>query len=531
MDSRGRYRRVLRRPGIRPALLPYVLARVASAMVLLALLLHVQRAHDSFLAAGLVTGLFAAAVAVASPALGRLVDRRGQTPVLVLCGLLHPVALTAVALGTAEPVVLVAGTVLAGATVPPMAACMRALWPALVDDEDLRPTAFAIESLVVEACELGGPLLVGALVALVHPGAALGVAAGLSATGTLLFAASRASRSGAADRRSGADRRSVARRRGPLSVPGVRRAILVVGVTVAAVSALEVSIAAFAAGRGTPAAAGWLIGAWVAGSLAAGWCYGARSWRAPLPLQLCGLLLAGAVAGLAPLAAAGPWSMAALLVVAGLCLAPSTAVQFAVLSELAPDRRRTESFTWASTAAFLGVATGNLLTGPAVEAGSWRSGVLLASSLGLLAAGLSWSGRYALGLPRPQVWTVPVELYDEALAELDAALLAARAAGARSDELARELARVRLAGRVHPVDDPVAAAELEVQDASWRTEEIVTAGLLRLDAARGDLQSLEQRRAAVLADLERLRASLLAAELPVATVTSLPRQPSGAEAG
>lgn len=531
MGSRGRYGRVLRRPGIPAALAPYLLARVASAMVLLALLLHVQRAHDSFLAAGLVTGAFAAAVAVASPFLGRLVDRRGQTAVLVLCGLVHPLALVAVVLGTSRPALLLPAALLAGASVPPMAACMRALWPSLVDDDDLRPTAFAVESLVVEACELGGPLLVGALIALVDPGAALVVAACLSGTGTLLFATTRASRSGARDRRSAADRRGPRRRRGPLSVPGVRRLVLVVGVTVASVAALEVAIAAFAAERGSTAAAGWLIGAWVAGSLVAGWFYGARSWRAPLPLQLCGLLLGGAVAGLAPLAAVGHWSMASLLVVAGLCLAPSTAVQFAVLSDLAPDRRRTESFTWASTAAFLGVAVGNLAAGPAVETFGWRVGVLLAAVFGLLAAFLSWAGRYELGLERPRVWTVPVELYDEALAETDAVVAALREAGRRNEELAREIARLRGGARVHPVSDPVLAAELAVKDARWRTEEIVTSGLRRLDAARGDLQSLEARRAAVLADIERLRESLLAADLPVASITSLPRQPSGAEAG
>jgi len=459
VESRGRYGRVLQRPGIAVALLPYLLARVASSMVLLSLLLHVQRAHDSFVAAGIVTATFAASVAVASPILGRLVDRRGQTAVLVLCGVVHPLALVAVVLGTSTPTLLLPATLVAGASLPPMAACMRALWPSLVEEQDLRPTAFAVEALVVEACELGGPLLVGLLVVLVDPGAAVVVAAGLSGVGTLLFATTRASRSGhGTDRRAGADRRTPGRRRGPLSVPGVRRLILVVGVTVASVAALEVAIAAFAAERGSSAAAGWLIGAWVAGSLAAGWFYGARSWKAPLPLQLAGLLLAGAFAGLAPLLAVGHWSMAGLLVVAGLCLAPSTAVQFAVLSDLAPDRRRTESFTWASTAAFLGVAVGNLSAGPAVEMSGWRVGVLLAAGFGLLAAVLSWSGRYALGLARPASWTVPVELYDEALADLDAALTAARAAGLRNDELARELARMRSAARTHPID-PIRHAE------------------------------------------------------------------------
>lgn len=110
--------------------------------------------------------------------------------------------------------------------------------------------------------------------------------------------------------------------------------------------------------------------------------------------------------------------------------------------------------------------------------------MLLAAGFGLLAAVLAWSGRYALGLARPASWTVPVELYDEALADLDAALTAARAAGLRNDELARELARMRSAARTHPID-PIRHAE-----------------------------------PAVASDPPRL-----------ATVTSLPRQPTGAETG
>ncbi len=528
MEGAGRYRRVLGTPGIRYALGAYLLARVASSMVLLALLLHVQRAEGSFVAAGLVTASFAGAVALTAPVLGRLVDRRGQRAVLVPCGLLHPLALLVVVQGSsggsATPALALGAAALAGATLPPMAACMRALWPSLVDDDDLRTTAFAVESLVVEVCELGGPLLVGALVALVSPGTAVEVAALLSCLGTLAFASTRASRARRVERRHpGAPQRS------PLSVAGVRRLVVVVGLSVAAVAALEVSLASFATERGSSAAAGALIGAWVAGSLAAGWAYGARPWRAPLPTQLVVLLLGGALAGLGPLLASGLWTMGALLVVVGLFLAPATAVQFAVLSDLAPDRRRTESFTWASTAAFLGVAGGNLLTGTVVESAGWRVGVATSAGLGLLATACAWRARYSFGLPRPEVWTVPLEVHEQALADADQALAAARTAGARNDELAREISLLRQQLRCHPVSDPVRHAELVVASARRRVDDLASSGVVSLDAALADLRSLEQRRAAVLADIERLRATLLAGATPPATVTTLPRQPSGAE--
>lgn len=448
----GRYRSVLCRPGVATALLPYLVARVASAMVILSVLLRVQDRQQSFWLAGLVTGAFAAAVATAAPVLGRLVDRHGQTAVLVPCALLHPSALAVlVASSDGDGVITVPAAIVAGLTLPPLSACMRTLWPRLVDQEH-RATAFAVESLVVEICELGGPLLVGVLVAVIDPGAAVLVAAALSGLGTLLFAATRASRTRLLERR-----RSGARGRSPLHRRGIRRLVLIVGLGVASVSALEVSLAAFATGRGTPGLTGYLIGAWVVGSFVAGWCYGLRGWRSPLPAQLPVLLALGAVTALAPLLAAGPWSMAVLLIAAGVYLAPSTAAQFGILSELAPDRRRTESFTWASTAAFLGVASGNLLAGPTVEFGGFRAGVLLSAALLGLAALTAYRSRHTFGLPRAAARTVPVELYELALAEVEQLRTAVRTAGRRHDELARQLVRVRQERAVPPVAAAVGA--------------------------------------------------------------------------
>ncbi len=518
----NRYAAVLRRPGIAVALLPYLLARVASAMVMLSLLLHVEQRQGSFVIAGLVTGAFAASVAVVAPVLGRAVDAHGQTPVLVVCGLVHPLALLLVVHGAGDPSSLLTapGAALAGATLPPLAACMRSLWPRLVN-QDQQSTAFAVESIVVEICELGGPLLVGGLVVLIDPGAAVLVAAALSGLGTLLFAATPASRQRLVERRGPRVGRS------PLAVRGVRRLVLVVGLGVAAVASLEVSLAAFASERGTPGIAGWLIGAWIVGSLLAGWCYGARAWKVPLPRQLPVLLLLGAVTGLAPLLAVGPLSMAAALVLAGVYLAPSTAAQFTLLSELAPDRRRTEAFTWASTAAFLGIAVGNLAAGPVVELGGYRSGVLVSVSLLSLAAVTAYRGRFRLGLPRPTATTVQIELYEAARAQVDVERQGRVAATRRHDELARQLALLRTERRAADSSDPIRNAELVVARLERQTDELVSSGVRRLDAALADLRTLEQRRVAVLADIDRLRRSLTDDQEQAATfasVTSLPLQ-------
>ena len=74
---------VLSTPGAKALLGSSILARLPLAMFSLALLVHAQRLTGSFAVAGMVSGAYAIAGAVSAPLLGRLVDRGGQTRVLV----------------------------------------------------------------------------------------------------------------------------------------------------------------------------------------------------------------------------------------------------------------------------------------------------------------------------------------------------------------------------------------------------------------------------------------------------------------
>src|SRR5688572_4637883 len=70
-------------PAVLRILASSVVARLPLAMLGIALLIHAQHLTGSFAAAGLVTGAYAVATGVGGPLLARLVDRRGQTAVLV----------------------------------------------------------------------------------------------------------------------------------------------------------------------------------------------------------------------------------------------------------------------------------------------------------------------------------------------------------------------------------------------------------------------------------------------------------------
>src|SRR5688500_6949218 len=70
-------------PGALRILGSSVIARLPLAMLGIALLVHAHDLPGSFAAAGLVAGASAVATGAGGPLLGRLVDRRGQTAVLV----------------------------------------------------------------------------------------------------------------------------------------------------------------------------------------------------------------------------------------------------------------------------------------------------------------------------------------------------------------------------------------------------------------------------------------------------------------
>src|SRR3954447_25088994 len=104
-----------------------IVARLPVAMLSIGLLVHTERATGAYAVAGLVAGALALAQGVGGPLLGRVVDRRGQTAVLVASALVCAAALVATALlPTSAPVALrVVLALAAGAALPPVGASLR----------------------------------------------------------------------------------------------------------------------------------------------------------------------------------------------------------------------------------------------------------------------------------------------------------------------------------------------------------------------------------------------------------------------
>lgn len=388
----GRYRRLLDAPGAPAALLLGTLARLPIGMTGLALLLLVQEETGSFARGGLVSAVYAASLAAASPVRGSAVDRRGARSVLLLYGAVHPVALLAVlavlVFGVPLPVLL-ALTALAGSTFPPVGPLVRALWGVLYDDEGERATAYALDAVLVEASFVGGPLMVGLAVAVGSPALAVAASAALVATGTLFLAGARAS--ALLTPSTEAQRPPL---RAPLLAAPVRRLLTAVLLLGGAFGATEVAVAAYAVEQRSPGLVGPLLAVWASGSVTGGLTYGAREWRAATHRQYP-WLVAALAAGLAlPLLAAGPVSLGVLLFTSGLCIAPFVACNSALLARAAPAGSTTTTFAWSGSAIVGGIALGTAGAGWLAEHTAGAIAAFgLATAVGVLALVTALTGR------------------------------------------------------------------------------------------------------------------------------------------
>lgn len=157
---------------------------------------------------------------------------------------------------------------------------------------------------------------------------------------------------------------------------------------------LDVAFPAFARDHGWTAGAGVLLSAFAVGSFIGGFLYGLRSGTGPSGPRYPWLCLLAAL-GMAPLILEpGLAAMVALAVVSGLCYAPVSTAQLAVVDEVAPADRKAEAFTWLGTFYGTRIAAGAAVCGQLIEASGTRA-ALIAACLATLAAGLVATARAA----------------------------------------------------------------------------------------------------------------------------------------
>ena len=399
--SSATYRTLLRTPGAAPFFLTATAGRVGIAMTSLGIVWLVHSKTGSYAAAGLVTGAFAIAEAVAGPQLARLIDRFGQHRVLRPALLAHAAAvailLTLVAAGSPDWL-MTAGGVLVGATIPQLGALSAARWAALLRGERTAalPTAFALESLANELAYLAGPVLISLLGASGYPAVGTVLAATLVVAGGLCFAAQRRTEpppSGAAERR---------RTGRSLLSPGFGVLVgvnLVIGVFF---GAMQISVTAFAVEHGAAASAAVLFTVSSCAALLAGWLYGLRQWRTAPPVQLAVATAGLALGCLTLLVAGSPVELGIGIALTGAAIPPILVLCTLLAQSAVRQSVLTQAFVWLNSASAAGAASAAAATGWAVTTFGAHGGFAVAATATTLAALLA-----AAGLPRIPIRLLP----------------------------------------------------------------------------------------------------------------------------
>lgn len=381
----SRFRGVWAAPHARALLLSSLIARFPYGMIAFGIVLFIHEQTGSFARAGAVSAASAIAAGIGLPILGRIVDRLGQTRVLVATVVLNSAGLGAlVLLGLADaPLgVLVAVAFFAGLFVPPVSPCIRGVWPDVLESEEQLRSAFALDAILLEMAFIGGPTLTAAIVAVASPALSLAVAIAFTAVGSLWFAATPPSREWRGSEHG-------AGWLGPLRSRGLRTLMVSSALLGFPIGALDVALPAFGVDEGSRSLGGVFIAAMAAGSLIGGVWYGARGGSSGALRTYLVLSLLFPV-GFALVAL--PTSVLAMLIVApiaGAVWAPLTTAENELTGAVAPAGTVTEAYAWIITGVVAGVSAGTAIAGVVVEESGWRDAVLVGTAVAAL--GAAWA--------------------------------------------------------------------------------------------------------------------------------------------
>ncbi|MDL2077461.1 MFS transporter [Streptomyces sp. GXMU-J15] len=340
-----------------------LVGRLPNATAAIAIVLFVRAEGGTYSLAGALAAVYGVANAVGQPLLGRLVDLHGQPRVQLPAAVLSALAMAVFAVTGIGPLVLAyAAVAVAGLFTPPLEGGLRALWPSVLGKESQVHTAYAMDAVAQEVMFTVGPLLVTLCTSLWSAQAALLVLNLIGVLGALSVVLSPPSRAWRSAPRE-------AHWLGALRSPGLLAllaAFLFIGV---ALGSITVASVPYADDHGGDVAYGWLMAGIGLGALLGGTVYGARQWSGEPARRLTVLVALLAVCYLPLMLMPGVVAMVALMVLAGVFLAPCIACAFVLVDRHAPRGTVTEAFSWLVTTFTVGASVGTGLAGPVVEKG------------------------------------------------------------------------------------------------------------------------------------------------------------------
>lgn len=338
-----------------------IVARAPISMMTLGIVILVSTVTGSYGVAGAVSAAYVIGNAVVAIPHGRLADRFGQFPVLLVDSLVFAVATGLLIRSVthdwapAWPYVFAA---LAGVAIPQIGSLVRARWAhVLSGDSDLH-TAFAVEAIGDEVVFVTGPTLVTVLSTALHPQTGLLVALALGTAGTLALVLQRRTEPPAHAATTAAHRGEMPWRR-----------LVTVTIGAAAIGslfgAMEVATVAFADDQGNKVASGIVLTVLSAGSLVAGFIAGAHEFSMSLISRIRIGVVALTIGFVALPQITSLWVLGAAMFLVGFGVAPTMIAVMSFVEEIAPRARLTEA---------MGLLQSGLAAG--IAPGTWGAGVV-----------------------------------------------------------------------------------------------------------------------------------------------------------
>ncbi|MES2450770.1 MAG: MFS transporter [Pseudomonadota bacterium] len=386
------YSRIFQAPGTRGFAAAGFFARLPIAMAPIGLVTMLSQTYGEYWLAGAVAATFALTNALLAPQISRLVDRLGQTRVVVPATLVSVLAF-AVLITAANrdwPVWTLFAAALPAAAMPSIPAMVRARWTEIFRDSPELTTAFAFESAADELVYIAGASLSVGLSVALFPEAGMLVSTIFLALGSTALILQRSTEPKV---------RPVSREHSgsaillrPVQI--ITFALIFIGATFATA---EVSVVAITKELGQPGAASLVIGVYAMGSFVVGIIIGALSLKLPLQRQLAIAVAVTALTTLPLLLANTVVWLALAVFLSGIAISPTFITAFGLIERHVPEAMLTEGVTWVMTGIGIGMALGSFAAGLTVDAFGARNGFWVSVAAGTIALSTVLLGQRVLG--------------------------------------------------------------------------------------------------------------------------------------
>lgn len=398
------YTSLLKTPGVARIIAAQLTARFPFGMLSLAFLLHIERIHHSYGAAGLVLGAMSIGQAIAGPMTSRLMGVVGMRVVLWTTLALCSAAVAAIGIFVMPIPLTMAVAFFAGLSMPPIQPAVRTIYPKMVNSRQLTPL-FSLDASAQEIIWIAGPVAITFVSTQIGTVEGILMSVAIMLLGGTWFISSpevgrvRIPRS---KRRFGV----------VLARPPVLLATVVGFLLIGSCAAVEAGVVANF-GEGSPFA-GIVLAIWSLGSLVGGLAFGHIPIGPWATARRMLIVFVGVV--ISTFMLWSWWGLSLSLIIAGLGIAPALAVLFAIVSASVKFSDTAEAYGWVGTGQLIGAALGSALAGFLIDGNGavgafWVAGAF--ALVGFVVPALAWRvhpdlrGRDAS--PIPDTEPVPVQ--------------------------------------------------------------------------------------------------------------------------